>query len=64
MVGEAISERLVFNDRIENVKTTIDLLISDSVASAPMNLIYGFGRNNRRLLGLRERNASHTAVIP
>jgi hypothetical protein len=64
MVGEGISERLVFNDRIDNVKTTIDLLISDSVESAVINAVLGFGRNNRRLLGLRPKEATHTAIIP
>lgn len=63
MVGEAISERLVFNDRIDNVKTTIDLLIGDSIDSAVLNLGFGFGRNNRRLLGLRDKNKAHNAII-
>ncbi|MCJ7816752.1 MAG: hypothetical protein MUP55_02740 [Candidatus Aenigmarchaeota archaeon] len=63
MVGEAISERLVFNDRIDNVKTTIDLLIGDSIDAAVLNLGFGFGRNNRRLLGLRDKSKAHNAII-
>lgn len=53
MVGEAITERLVYKDRIENIRKSIGIFRDDSLTQASINLWTGFGRNNRKLLGIR-----------
>jgi len=44
------TSKLVFRTRMDTVKNTFDTLKRESAASALLNQVEGFGRNNRQLL--------------
>lgn len=54
-IGEGIKAKLVYKDRIENIKRALAIFREDSLTQANISLWTGFGRNNRKLLGLRPR---------
>lgn len=54
MALESITGRLVYKDRIDNVKSAVTgTFKNDSALAAVIQLGQGFGRNNRKLVGLR-----------
>jgi hypothetical protein len=54
MALESITGRLVYKDRIDNVKSAVTgTFKNDSALAALIQLGQGFGRNNRKLMGLR-----------
>jgi len=48
--AQAATGKLMFRQRIDTVKGTIDALKSKSAFDAVENQLEGFGRNNRQLL--------------
>ncbi len=53
MVGEEVTGRLVYKDRIDNIRKSVATFRDDSLTQASISLWTGFGRNNRKLLGIR-----------
>jgi hypothetical protein len=51
-IGETITGRLVYKDRIDNIKRAVATFRDDSLTQATISLWTGFGRNNRKLIGI------------
>lgn len=51
MVLEAIRDRIVVDDRIDNLRNIVDDVKDEGVWPALDGLMRGFGRNNRKLVG-------------
>jgi hypothetical protein len=51
-----LRDRLVYQDRIQNLRNAIDELVEVGLVPAIIDALYGFGENNRKLLmGTRAR---------
>lgn len=54
MAAESIGSRLVYRERIQNLRDTLQTFRDRSVSEAASGLIAGFGHNNRKLIGVAE----------